>query len=137
MVLNILQHFLVALLIFAPLEALLPRAKGRTFFRRLWWTDIAYTLLASFPIMLGVTFLSAFSDTILGKLIGETARRAISGQPLVLQVAKSSSSPISFITWSTACSTPSRCCGGFIRCITASGKWTGSPRRAFTRSTRY
>ena len=88
MLMNILSHFLVAMLIFVPLEALLPRRRDKKIFRRLWQMDTAYALFAGVLIAAGMTALFLGTEKLLGPLVGEDIRSAVAGQPLVLQVVE-------------------------------------------------
>lgn len=86
MLMNILSHFLFAMLIFVPLEALAPRRRDQKILRQLWQTDTAYALFAGTLIAAGMTALFLGTQAIFAPLVGEPIRNAIAAQPLVLQV---------------------------------------------------
>ena len=86
MVKDLLTHFLVALVIFVPLETLLPRRKDKKIFREHLLVDVSYALLAGIVIVAGMTGLFIFAQTGIRPLVPEVVRDAISNQPLILQV---------------------------------------------------
>ena len=86
MVKDILTHFLIALVIFVPLETLLPRRKDKKIFRPHLLVDVCYALLAGLVIMAGMTGLFVFAQAGIRPLIPEAIRTVITSQPLVLQV---------------------------------------------------
>ena len=83
---DVLLDFLISMLIFVPLETLLPRRKGKKVFRRLWQTDTAYALINVFLILMGMTAIYVVARSVFGPLVGENIRGAIAAQPVILQV---------------------------------------------------
>ena len=85
MLVDILTHFLAAMLIFVPLETLVPRQRGQKILRQFWQIDTAYALFAGILIATGMTALFVGSERLFAPLIDEGIRTAIRGQPVVLQ----------------------------------------------------
>lgn len=74
------------LLIFTPLELLIPAQRGRKFFRQGWSTDLLHFFFSAIPITIGITAMIGGS-ALLGSLITPVAvTHWLVSQPIWLQV---------------------------------------------------
>lgn len=80
-----LQMFALALIIFAPLEMLLPRRTGLTPMRRLWKTDVLYVLVGYVITSVISVFFLFGGIILLGPLAPEAMENAIASQPIWIQ----------------------------------------------------
>ncbi|MEZ5999594.1 sterol desaturase family protein [Hyphomonas sp.] len=83
--LEFLRTSLMAFMIFAPLELLLPRRKGQGLFRPLWKTDTVYLLVNVVLISFGGALFITGGLMILVPLVPEGLQTALAGLPLWLQ----------------------------------------------------
>jgi sterol desaturase/sphingolipid hydroxylase (fatty acid hydroxylase superfamily) len=79
-----LKNLLITLMIFLPLERLLPMQPAQKVFRNGWKTDLAYAVFNVVIIKAGliIVILAALEA---GKLVPQSLHAAVSGQPLWLQ----------------------------------------------------
>lgn len=85
MLTNTLIQFLTAVLVFVPLEVLLPRNKEKKIFRAKWQTDTAYVLAGGLFISFGMTALFVFTERMIAPLVDENFRQIMASQPVLLQ----------------------------------------------------
>lgn len=86
MIVELLQTFLIAMLVFVPLEHVLPRNKDKKIFRQSWGMDIIYALFAGVLIAIGSIFVIMTGGLLLDYIISDGFRDRVSQQPFVLQI---------------------------------------------------
>src|SRR3954471_17841313 len=81
--------FLFLVLVFRPLELAFPARRGQRFLRPAWWTDLCF-FLGQYLLWGGVVFwpLSWFGGWVAAAVVPATFRRAVAGQPWLLQAAE-------------------------------------------------
>jgi sterol desaturase/sphingolipid hydroxylase (fatty acid hydroxylase superfamily) len=88
MLTHTLMQFVTALLVFVPLEALLPRYKDKKVLRAKWQTDTAYVLAGGLVISMGMTGLFVATNQFIMPLVDANFRAAIGNQPVLLQAVE-------------------------------------------------
>jgi len=88
MLTHTLIHFLTALLVFVPLEVLLPRHKDKKIFRLHWQTDTTYVLAGGLIISFGMTALFVATGQFILPLVDANFRAAVASQPILLQAVE-------------------------------------------------
>ena len=85
MIFEVLQKFLIAMVIFIPLERMLPMHDHKIF-RKGWKTDLSYALGITLLTGVGMIVTIAFSIMAIEPLIPTSFKEWIASLPLVLQV---------------------------------------------------
>lgn len=85
MVYGLLRDLLFALVIFVPLERLLPRSRDQAVLRRFWRTDLAFAIIGGVLILAGTMLVLVAGEALLVPLISDAAQPAIRSQPIWLQ----------------------------------------------------
>lgn len=80
------QQILVLLLIFIPLERLLPNRKGQAVFRAFWVTDTVYLLFNGLLLRLLFVGLLALALPSIGRIVPADAQAFVAAQPLWVQL---------------------------------------------------
>jgi len=81
-----LRGFLLACVIFVPLERLLALHKEQHVFRKWWWNDLIYVFVNRSIISAGVIVLALAVLGLSGWLVPSGVKTAVAGQPYWLQV---------------------------------------------------
>lgn len=80
------KDILLVLLIFVPLERLLPQRPKQRVFRRAWQTDVAYFFANGFLIPLGLVVVIVIAALVTERFVPAAFRSAVAAQPLWLQL---------------------------------------------------
>jgi sterol desaturase/sphingolipid hydroxylase (fatty acid hydroxylase superfamily) len=83
-----LKDFLIACLIFVPLERLVAMHPEQRIFRRDWRNDLICLFLNGFLIKLGLVILIVWTTAAAGLLVPASFQAAVAGQPYWLQIAE-------------------------------------------------
>jgi sterol desaturase/sphingolipid hydroxylase (fatty acid hydroxylase superfamily) len=83
-----LKTFLLACLIFIPLERLWAMHPVQRVFRRGWWNDAIYLFVNGWLTRLGIVITMAVTIVVSAWLIPAPVRIAVAGQPLWLQIVE-------------------------------------------------
>jgi sterol desaturase/sphingolipid hydroxylase (fatty acid hydroxylase superfamily) len=83
-----LKDFLIACLIFVPLERLVAMHPEQKIFRRDWYNDLIYLFLNSFLIKLGLVILVLGIISAAGWLVSESLQAMVAAQPYWLQIGE-------------------------------------------------
>lgn len=83
-----LKSFLIAALIFLPVERLFALNPNQKILRKAFFNDLIYALFNGVPIKLGLAALVALSTATIGRLLPADIGSALSSQPTWLQVAE-------------------------------------------------
>lgn len=86
MIVELLQTFLIAMIVFVPLEHLLPRDRSKKILRKSWKTDISYALLAGVLISIGSISVVMGGGFLLDYIISDSFRTTVGAQPFILQL---------------------------------------------------
>lgn len=86
MIVELLQTFLIAMIVFVPLEHVLPRDTSKKILRKSWKTDIVYALCAGVLISIGSIIVVMGGGLLLDYIISDAFRSKVSGQPLGVQI---------------------------------------------------
>ncbi|MER9745435.1 MULTISPECIES: sterol desaturase family protein [unclassified Mesorhizobium] len=81
-----LKAFLIAVLIFVPIEYLFALRPGQKIFRKAFFNDLIYALFNGVPITLGLIAAITLATSTVGRLIPDYFPNAVSSQPVWLQV---------------------------------------------------
>src|SRR4051794_37130781 len=89
LMLSTAASFLFLVLVFRPLEWAFPARRGQRFFRPAWWTDLCF-FLGQYLLWGGVVFwlLSRFGGWVAAAIVPAGFRRAVAGQPWLLQAVE-------------------------------------------------
>ena len=82
------KAFLLLLIIFLPLERLLPMHPEQAVFRRGWWNDLIYVVANSWLIKLGAVAIIVTGLAALEAIVPQSWRDAVAAQPYWLQTAQ-------------------------------------------------
>ena len=85
MLLDILKHLFYGLIVFVPLEYLLPRFREKKIFRSKWKIDILYSIVGGIMNMIGTLFIILVGYTLLGPLIPPQLKELVSSQHFIVQ----------------------------------------------------
>jgi sterol desaturase/sphingolipid hydroxylase (fatty acid hydroxylase superfamily) len=80
------RQILVLLLIFVPLERLLPHRHGQRIFRKRWTTDTVYLLVNGLVIRFGFAGILAVAMPLIDRGVPDSLQAYVASQPLWLQV---------------------------------------------------
>jgi sterol desaturase/sphingolipid hydroxylase (fatty acid hydroxylase superfamily) len=83
-----LRGFLLACIIFIPLERLLSLHEGQRIFRKWWWNDLIYVFVNRLLITAGVGLLAYGVIVLTGWLMPARVQEAVAAQPYWLQVVE-------------------------------------------------
>jgi sterol desaturase/sphingolipid hydroxylase (fatty acid hydroxylase superfamily) len=83
-----LRGFLLACIIFIPLERLLALHEGQRVFRKWWWNDLIYVFANRVIITAGLGVLAYAVIALAGWLMPAQVQEAVAGQPYWLQVVE-------------------------------------------------
>ncbi|RUW85693.1 sterol desaturase family protein [Mesorhizobium sp. M1E.F.Ca.ET.063.01.1.1] len=81
-----IKALLITALIFVPIERLFGLRPGQKIFRKAFFNDLIYALFNGAPIALGLIAVVTLSTSTLGRLVPDYVGRAVSSQPIWLQV---------------------------------------------------
>lgn len=86
MILDVFQKLLITMMIFLPLEYLLPRLKDKKVFRKNWALDTCYALISGFITTAGIIFIIVVATLLIDPILDPRIKVAIGSQHLILQV---------------------------------------------------
>jgi len=86
MVLELLQKLLITMVVFIPLEFLLPRLRDKKILRKNWALDTCYALFSGFIVTAGMIFIIVLGSLIIDPILPSSFKKAVANQHLVLQV---------------------------------------------------
>ena len=88
MTLDILQKFLITMIVFIPLEHFFPKNKEKKIFRKYWGVDTAYALISVFFVIFGVFAILILAEIIFGPIVSDRFKEAVGAQLLILQIVE-------------------------------------------------
>jgi len=86
MILDIVQKLLITMLVFIPLEFLLPRFREKKIFRKDWALDTCYALASGLIVSIGIVSIIVIATLLIDPILHPSIKTSIGNQPLFLQV---------------------------------------------------
>lgn len=86
MILDIFQKLLITMMVFLPLEFLLPRFREKKIFRKDWALDTCYALASGFIVTAGIVFIIVIATLLIDPILHPGIKEFVGNQPLFLQV---------------------------------------------------
>lgn len=86
MILDIVQKLLITMMVFIPLEFLLPRFREKKIFRKDWALDTCYALISGFITTAGIIFIIVLATLLIDPILSPRVKEVIGNQHIILQV---------------------------------------------------